>query len=73
VQRIDELEPRALQGTERDGRFVVVKEQVIARLPPRSQLFGVSPDGRRLLVGKAVSPPETAAPGIRVILNALRP
>jgi eukaryotic-like serine/threonine-protein kinase len=58
---------------DRDGRFVVVKEQVIARLPPRSQLFGVSPDGRRLLVGKAVSPPETVAPGIRVMLNALRP
>jgi Tol biopolymer transport system component len=58
---------------DRDGRFVVVKEQVIARLPPASQLFGVSPDGRRLLAAKAVNPPETVAPGIRVMLNALRP
>jgi hypothetical protein len=58
---------------DRDGRFVVMKEQVIARLPPGSYLFGVSPDGRRLLVAKAVSPPQTVAPGIRVMLNALRP
>jgi hypothetical protein len=57
---------------DRDGRFVVVKEQVIARLPPGSHLFGVSPDGGRLLVAKAASPPQTVAPGIRVMLNALR-
>jgi hypothetical protein len=50
---------------------VVLKEQVIARLPARSQLFGVSPDGQRLLVGKTVIPPGTVAPGIRVMLNGL--
>jgi hypothetical protein len=56
---------------DRDEGFVVLKEQVIARLPPRSQLFGVSPDGQRLLVGKAVAPPSTVGPGIRVMLNGL--
>ena len=52
----------------KDGERVAVgSEQMLFQLPTSSALYGISPDGRRFLVGRQVDPPPV--PGIRVVLN----
>jgi hypothetical protein len=51
-------------------RFVVKDEHVIARLAPGPTIYGISPDGRRVLVGEMVNP-AAAGYGIRVVVNGL--
>ena len=56
---------------ERDGTLVVEKEVVIARVPPRSALVGLSPDGERALIARPTSTASSIPPGVRVIVNGL--
>ena len=60
----------AMAYEERSGRLEVVRTTTLATLPPRSELYGVSQDGQRVLVGIPASPPP-ATPGIRVIVNGI--
>ena len=53
---------------ERSGRFVVLKEEVIASVPTGTVLMGITGDAQRFLVGKRVSENPS---GIRVVLNGL--
>jgi eukaryotic-like serine/threonine-protein kinase len=53
---------------ERNGRFVVLKEDVIAPVPTGTVLMGLTADGERYLVGKRAS---ESASGIRVLVNGL--
>ena len=60
----------ALAYDERDGRLMPLGETVIATVPRRSVLFGVTRDGARFLVG--VPPPEKdPVTGIRVIVDGI--
>ena len=51
-----------------NGQFVAGDERVIVKLPP-AKLAGVTPDGRRFLIARAVEP--EPPPGVRVVLNWL--
>ena len=51
----------------RRERVAIGSEQVLFQLPASSSLYGISPDGRRFLVGRQVDP--QPVPGIRVVLN----
>ncbi len=55
---------------ERGETLVPLKEQILTTLPRAgARVFGVSPDGARVLVG--VRQPRTGPQGIRVIVNGL--
>ena len=56
---------------ERNGTLVVEKEVVIARVPPRSALIGLSPDGERALIARPTGTASPIPPGVRVIVNGL--
>ena len=60
----------ALSYDERDGRLTPLRETDIATLPEGSDLYGVTRDGARFLVG---TPPPVAVPvtGIRIILDGI--
>ena len=60
----------ALRYEERAGRLTKVREVVLATVPPRTELYGVSQDGQRVLVGIPVAPPP-ATPGIRVMVDGI--
>ena len=63
-RRGDEL--LAISYHEADGKFVVVDERTIVRLPA-FELVGISPDATRFLVAAAADP--SASRGIGVVLN----
>jgi eukaryotic-like serine/threonine-protein kinase len=60
-----------IEFEERAGRLAVLSDRVIARLPRRTALYDVSPDGQRLLVGIPTST-DRADGEIRVIVNGLQ-
>jgi hypothetical protein len=43
---------------------------VLATVPPRAMLYGVSPDGQKLLVGIPAAP-QRATTGIRVMVDGI--
>jgi Tol biopolymer transport system component len=49
------------------GRPVLGSEQTLFRLPSSALLVGVTPDGRRFLIGRPSEP--EPVPGIRIVLN----
>jgi hypothetical protein len=61
----------AVTLAERNGTLVVEKEGVIARVPPRSALLGLSPDGERALIARRIDGASRIPPGVRVIVNGL--
>ena len=55
---------------ERDGRLVPLQETIIATVPQRTDLYSISKDGSRFLVG--IAPPEPIpVHGIRVIIDGI--
>jgi serine/threonine-protein kinase len=54
----------------RGDRLVPVRETVIATVAPGSELYGLTRDGKRLLVG-VPQMPRSADPGIRVIVSGI--
>lgn len=60
----------AISYTDRDDRFTVRDEQVVAQIGPTAEMFGVSPDGQRFLIGTRVRNPIDDA-GIRVVIGRL--
>ena len=60
----------ALSYTDRDDRFTAVSEQVVASIGPTAEMFGLSPDGQRFLIGTRVRNPIDDA-GIRVVVGGL--
>jgi len=53
---------------ERGDGLAATRETLLATLPAGSEFYGVTHDGRRLLVGIPKAPP-TASPGIRVVVG----
>jgi hypothetical protein len=60
----------ALTYTDRDNVFAPRGEQIVARLAVDDRVFGVSPDGRRFLIGKRTRPAAESA-GLRVVVNGI--
>lgn len=59
----------ALAYEERRGHHSVRRETVVAAVPQGSELFGVTDDGQRFLLGIPASPPQ--APSVRVIIDGI--
>ncbi len=60
----------ALRYQERGGRLSKASEVVLATVPPRTELYGVSRDGQRLLAGIPATP-QSATAGIRVMVDGI--
>jgi hypothetical protein len=60
----------AASYSDRDGRFTVQRERIVARVAADDRFYGVAPDGQRFLIGTRVRP-AAGASGIRVEVNGL--